>query len=49
VPCPRIIGSSGALLLFLEVCIAQSTVIKGSTFLKGNEYFEGYVRKNLVT
>lgn len=49
VNCSRIRDSSGELTLFLEVFIAQSTVIKASMFSKGNEYFVGYVRKNLGT
>lgn len=47
--CLRAVGPSGEIRLFLEVFVAQATVIKASMFSKGNEYFAGYVRKNSGT
>lgn len=47
--CLRAVGPSGEIRLFLEVFVAQPTVIKASMFSKGNEYFAGYVRKNSGT
>lgn len=48
-PCPRAVGPSGQMRLFLEVFVVQHTVIKASRFSKRSEYFAGYVRKNSGT
>lgn len=43
--CLGAVGPSGEIGLFLEVFVAQPTVIKASMFSKGNEYFAGYCKE----